>query len=246
VAKEKKKYDPLSKEQFRLSRSSIDKFIKCPRCFYLELRWGIRSIKTYPYNLNIAVDELLKKEFDFYRREKKPHPLMLQFGVKAIPFSHPDFLTWRDNISEGVGSLHAETNFYVWGMMDDLWVNEKGELYLVDYKATSNDSEMKSMNPASMDGYSRQLEVYQWIFRKKGFQVSDTAYWVNANGDKKKERFDNTLTFRMTVISHEGNDDWVEGTLEQIKECLDSEVVPESNKYCDTCRYVREVGEREG
>ena len=84
-------------------------------------------------------------------------------------------------------------------------------------------------------------------FQKKG--LSGFRYGLlgkHANGDKKKERFDNTLSFRMTVISHEGNDDWVEGTPVEIKECLDSKVVPESNKYCDTCRYPREVGEREG
>ena len=28
----------------------------------------------------------------------------------------------------------------------------------------------------------RQMEIYQWLLRKNGFKVSDTGYFVYANG----------------------------------------------------------------
>ncbi len=34
-------YDPASKEPFRLSRSKIDLFLECARCFYLDRRLGV-------------------------------------------------------------------------------------------------------------------------------------------------------------------------------------------------------------
>jgi hypothetical protein len=35
--------------------------------------------------------------------------------------------------------------------------------------------------------YKRQVEIYQWLFKKNGFDVEDIAYFVYCNGraDKK-------------------------------------------------------------
>jgi hypothetical protein len=38
------------------------------------------------WSLNSAVDELLKKEFDEYRKLKKPHPIMVENNLNFIPF----------------------------------------------------------------------------------------------------------------------------------------------------------------
>ena len=59
-------FDPNSTEPYVLSRSRVYNFLDCPRCFYLTQRLGIRKPDSYPFNLNIAVDELLKNEFDGY------------------------------------------------------------------------------------------------------------------------------------------------------------------------------------
>ena len=60
-------YDPASKNPFKLSRSKIDLFLECPRCFYLHRRLGVGRPPGYPFTLNVAVDALLKKEFDIHR-----------------------------------------------------------------------------------------------------------------------------------------------------------------------------------
>jgi hypothetical protein len=56
-------YDKNSTQTFRLSRSKIDMFINCPRCFYLDRKLGVAQPPGYPFSLNSAVDKLLKKEF---------------------------------------------------------------------------------------------------------------------------------------------------------------------------------------
>jgi len=47
-------YDPKSKEPFVISRSKIDLFLECPRCFYLDRKLGLGrpSIKEEPDTFN--------------------------------------------------------------------------------------------------------------------------------------------------------------------------------------------------
>lgn len=162
---------------------------------------------------------------------------MVQNGIKAIPFSHEDLNKWRANAS-GIRFHHPDTNFMVTGAVDDIWVNDKGQLIVVDYKSTAKNDEITSLDAPWHDGYKRQMEVYQWLLRKNGFDVSDTCFWVYANGDKSKDSFNATLSFRMTVIPYKGNDQWIEKTLVKIKSCLDSETPPKASKNCDLCGYV--------
>lgn len=76
-------YRGNSSEAFRLSRSKLDLFIDCPRCFYLDRKLGIAQPPGFPFSLNAAVDRLLKKEFDIHRARGTPHPLMKHYGVDA-------------------------------------------------------------------------------------------------------------------------------------------------------------------
>ena len=69
-------YDPRSEKPYKLSRSRIENFSKCKRCFYLEEKLGVKKPDSFPFNLNNAVDQLLKDEFDSYRgTEKKKHKI---------------------------------------------------------------------------------------------------------------------------------------------------------------------------
>ena len=123
-------------KQFKVSRSSIELFVECPCCFYLNNRLGIRRPSGPPFNINKAVDTLLKKEFDIHRTGKTSHPLMIKYGIDAVPFQHELMDQWRENF-KGVQYLHEPTNLLITGAVDDIWVNPSGELIVVDYKATS-------------------------------------------------------------------------------------------------------------
>lgn len=228
-------FDPKSSEPFRLSRSKIDRFLECPRCFYLDRRLGVDRPPGFPFSLNSAVDKLLKKEFDIHRVNKSAHPLMTEYGIDAIPYSHPELDKWRENFV-GVQYLHEPTNFIITGAIDDVWVDPKGELLVVDYKATSKEAEV-SLDADWQIGYKRQMEVYQWLLRRNGFTVSNRGYFVYCNGDADKEAFDGKLEFDVTVLPYDGNDDWVEKTIKAARVCLDKSALPEANTQCDYCRY---------
>ena len=61
-------------ETIKLSRSTVEKYLKCPRCCVLDKKHKIKP-PSLPFTLNIAVDNLCKNEFDYYRDRKESHPL---------------------------------------------------------------------------------------------------------------------------------------------------------------------------
>lgn len=228
---------------FRLSRSKISLFLECPRCFYIDNKLGTARPPGYPFNLNSAVDALLKKEFDTHRNGKTSHPLMEAYGLDAVPFDHPNMDTWRDSLRGGVVCEH-ESGLTVCGGVDDIWVRPNGELIVVDYKATSKDAKIEALDQEWHDGYKRQMEVYQWLLRQNGFTVSDMGYFVYANASKDREAFDGKLEFEVTLVPYEGSDSWVEGAIADIKDCLGSAELPEPAGDCDFCRYREAVGKK--
>lgn len=215
--------------------------MQCPRCFWLDNRLKIKRPNGPPFRINSAIDELLKKEFDVYRSQKQPHPIMTEYKVKAIPYTHEQLEVWRENFT-GVSAIYAPTNFHVFGAVDDIWVDDDGNLIVVDYKATAKDREV-TIDADWQIAYKRQMEVYQWLLRQNGFEVSDTGYFVYANGRLDVEGFGNKVEFRTKVIPYTGDAAWVEDTLEQIKEVLDADMPPVGKAamggVCDFCSYAR-------
>lgn len=230
-------FNPQSSVPFKLSRSKIENFLKCPRCFYLDRRCGVGQPPSFPFNLNSAVDALLKKEFDIHRVKKTQHPLMHAYGIDAIPFQHEKMDEWREALSHGVQYVHEPTNLQITGAVDDVWVNNKtNALIIVDYKSTSKSGEM-NIDADWQIAYKRQMELYQWLFRKNGFSVQDTGYFVYCNGKTDREAFDAKLEFDVELIPYKGNDAWVEPVLFKIKQCLMSEEFPPASSECDFCAY---------
>lgn len=228
-------YNPGDEKPFKLSRSKIDLFVECPRCFYIDRRLGTGRPPGYPFSLNSAVDALLKKEFDTHRAAQSAHPLMDAYGIDAVPFEHEKIDEWRENF-KGVQFLHELTNFIITGAVDDVWISPQKELIVVDYKATAVNKEV-TLEDEWKDGYKRQMEVYQWLLRQNGFTVSNTGYFVYANGSTENESFDGKLEFDLTLLPYTGSDHWVEDTIKEIHGCLNSDEVPKAGKDCDYCAY---------
>jgi len=223
-------------KNWKLSRSKIDLFLECPRCFYMDNKLGVKRVPGYPFSLNSAVDHLLKLEFDIHRAKDQQHPLQKEYGIDAKPVAHEELNEWRRNFG-GVRYLHESTGLLVTGAIDDLWINSKGEYIIVDYKATAKDEAVKVLDKEWQDGYKRQMEVYQWLVRQNGLKVSDTGYFVYCTGKMDGESFDKRIDFDVNLIAYTGNDSWVEKTLYKIKDCLESDIIPETGSDCDWCAY---------
>ena len=229
-------FDPKSNVPFRLSRSKLELFLDCPCCFYLDRRLGTGRPPGYPFSLNSAVDTLLKKEFDIHRASGTAHPLMEAYGLDAVPLQHPKMEEWRDSLRRGVTYHHKESNFLFTGGVDDVWIDPKKEFIIVDYKATSKDGEV-NLDAEWQGGYKRQMEMYQWLFRKNDFRVSDTGYFVYCNGKTDRKAFDGKLEFDVKLLPYAGDATWVDGALISAHRCLSENIVPSADNECDYCSY---------
>ncbi len=225
-------FNPKSSEPFKLSRTKLEDFMRCERCFYIDRRLGIGKPS---FSLNSAVDLLLKKEFDVHRAAGTPHPFMQAYKIEAVPFQHKNMDVWRENFV-GVQAPHPESGFLVFGAVDDIWVNKNDELIVVDYKATSKDGEV-TLDAEWQDSYKRQMEIYQWLLRQNGFKVSNTGYFVYVNGKRDVKAFDGKLEFAVKVIPYTGQSEWVSGKLVEAKNCLMKDEIPVANPACEYCQY---------
>lgn len=231
------KYIPGKEEAYQISRSKVDFFSQCKRCFYLDRRHGISRPSMVPFNLNIAVDNLLKNEFDSYREKQESHPYIQKLGINAVPFQHENMDRWRENF-KGVSFVHQPTNFHLFGAVDDIWFDlDTQELIVVDYKATSKAGEV-TIETGWGSSYKRQMEFYQYLLRGEGFKVSDTAYFVYCNGLKNNPSFNERLEFKVFLIPYKGNTDWIEKELYDIYSLLNEDKTPLPAADCEHCNYL--------
>ncbi len=165
---------------------------------------------------------------------------MKHYGIDAIPISHINLDDWRNNF-KGIQFLHKKTNLLLFGAIDDLWLNKKGEYIVIDYKATSTSDKITKLDKDWHDSYKRQMEFYQWLLKNNGLKVSPTGYFVYCNGDSDREAFDGKLEFDIVIIPHKGSTNWVEKTLQDIHRCLTLDMIPKASKECDYCSYRKAV-----
>ncbi len=215
----------------KLSRTKLELFLDCRRCFWLDANKGVRRVPPAPYTINSAIDALLKAEFDGYRASATPHPLMRQHHIDAVPYRTAELAQWRNNFT-GIQVDHAATGFLFYGAVDDIWVNPAGELIVVDYKATG------AKEYKIYDSYKRQIEMYQWLLKAKGLRVCETGYFVFAKVDKLGEFASAKLSFQLFVEPVKADTSWVEGALFDARATLEGGI-PECRTQCPWCQYAR-------
>ncbi len=228
------RFDPSAVGPFAVSRSKLELFLSCPRCFWLDRRQGVGRPDEAYYSLNLAVDQLMKREFDACRIDKKPHPVMRVHGIEAVPFQHPQLTVWRDT-PQGIRYAHP-CGIELFGIVDDVWVSGAGGLHPVDYKGTSS-SAIPTLD--ARDGYRRQLDVYGWLLMKNGFRLGREGYIVFANADRDRPALDGALKFTLSIAMHTLDLAWIDDALPAVRECLESDVPPPSTNDCAWCAYRR-------
>lgn len=239
-------YHPKAKKPYVLSRWRVERFIRCPRCFYLDRKLGIEpNLGPYPYpgtpHLGNAVHALLKKEFDVYRRKRELHPYIKESGTKALPLQHDELDSWR-NWHHGVRYHHKQLNLILMGVIDDVWVDADGTLIVVDYKTASH-VHTRPTNTNLTQSHKRQLEFYQWLFRKKGFKVSNIGIFVYCNGLTNRLGFEGRLDFEVKLLSYKGDTLWIDSTLNQAFQCLNRNALPDPDPNCVPCQYISTYNE---
>ncbi len=259
MARHRGTYKENHPEPYEVSRSRIESFVKCPGCFWLDRVKGVKFPSIPAFLLNSATDTLLKKDFDAYRVKQISHPFMKGHGLdRLVPFQHPDFELWTKSLQLGLQTHHKKTNLIVGGGLDDVWLNlDTGQVHVVDYKSTaSGKGKSVSLEGHYKKAYKRQMDVYQWVLRCNGFNVSDIGYFVYVDGDPHGQ--DGMLTtdkdsavmhFSVSLLTYQGNSDWVEQVLLDISSTLKLKSCPPHSqsgygyKGDEPCEYERFINQ---
>ena len=265
-------FKPDNPEPYELSRSRIETFIGCKACFWLHQVKGVKSPDIPSFTINTTTDILLKRDADAVRG-KSSLPLWESNGLgHMIPFEHEHLENWTNSLNYGKDDtffnvIHEESNIKIGGGLDDVFLNtETGQIHVVDYKSTAQGTrspDKYQKKPVSLDdpwkvAYKRQMDMYVWVARNKGFDVSNTGYFVYVDAQHKDINgmlIDNDpatawMKFDTSIIRYEADPSWIESTLLEIKDFLLNEKKcpkhsPIGDNYsgCDNGRYLKDVEE---
>ncbi|HZW60652.1 MAG TPA: PD-(D/E)XK nuclease family protein [Candidatus Babeliales bacterium] len=225
----------------QLSWSKINLFMQCQRCFYKVevLKRKHPGVDPDAFALNNAVDNLWKKESDIYREKQLPHPIMTANNIIAVPYNNPKIRIWRDYRAGGIRCIDTTNNFELFGVIDDIWINQQEELIIVDYKATekhknnSNNSNQKKWDSNN----NNQMAFYGSLLKNNGYRVHNIGYFVQSSANRDKPTFNQRLEFETLIQPCVLNDGWVETTLGEIRQCINQEKIPEATEDCVHCKF---------
>ena len=216
----------------QLSPNSLNLFLECPHCFWLDKKMGIKRPPPYPYALNSAVDALLKEEFDTYRSKNLPHPLLLENNIKAHLFSNQKLLNqWRNNLA-GIRYFDRELEATLFGAVDDVLESDDGKLAPLDYKSTGS----KVAN--IYDRFQLQLDTYTFLMEKNGFKTMKKGYLAFYIVDKDKGFIDR-LPFRKEIYEIDTNPADVYEIFKDAVAVLKKDSPPPHSQDCQFQKYLK-------
>ena len=227
----------MDKKSIQLSPNSLNLFLECPHCFWLEKKASVKRPPLYPYILNTAVDSLLREEFDTYRSKNLVHPLIKDLSeksgkkIKAHLFSNQKLLNqWRNNLA-GIRYFDPELNATLIGALDDVLEFEDGEIAPLDYKTTEKTA------AKIYDRFQLQLDVYTFLMEKNGFATPRKGYLAFYIVDKSKGFIDR-LPFRKELIEIETNPSDIYEIFKDAVKCLQNQTPPPHSHDCKFAKWI--------
>jgi hypothetical protein len=227
----------MAEKSIQLSPNSLNLYLECPHCFWLDKNMGIKRPPSYPYALNSAVDALLKEEFDAYRARGSTHPLLQQNGINAHLFDNQKLLNqWRNNLA-GIRYFDNELQATLFGVMDDVLefddppsskttARQGGKMIApLDYKSTG------STAANIYDRFQLQLDTYTFLMEKNGFKTPRKGYLAFYIVDKSKGFIDR-LPFRKELVEIETNPSDIYAIFKDAVEVLRKDSPPPHSQDC--------------
>jgi len=224
----------MNNKKIQLSPSSLNLYLECPHCFWLEKKQGIKRPAPFPYALNMAVDTLLKQEFDSYRAKNEHHPLLKTKNIPAKLFSNQSLLNqWRNNF-EGIRYYDSELEATLFGAVDDILEFPDKKLAPLDYKSTG------SRVPTIYDRFQLQMDVYTFLLEKNGYQTPRKGYLAFYIVDKGNG-FNDRLPFKKEI--HEIDTDllYVHNLFREAVEVLKRETPPVHSQDCKYGQWLSQA-----
>jgi len=215
---------------YKLSPSSLNLMLECPRCFWLQLVKKEKRPDTPFPSLPSGMDKVLKEHFDrFMEKEELPPELRekecTNDGCKL--FNDKEKLKiWRSNF-KGIEIIDKNSNILLHGAIDNILKKGK-KLIVLDYKTRG--FPVKEDTP---EHYINQMDLYNFLFRENGYETEDYTYLlfyhpnrVNGTGE---------VVFNTDLIKIKTDPKRGEKVFKQAIKILQGNV-PKASKECGFCK----------
>ena len=216
----------------KISRANLQLMKECPRCFWLYKHKGIGRPQGYPYTLSIAVDQLLKSEFDEYREKGKMHPVLIKHSGLTEAHLYPDqaqLQKWRNNF-EGLKYHDEGLDATLFGAVDDMLEFSDGSLAVIDYKSSG------AKEISVYDDYQMQMDTYTYILEQLGLKTARKAYFVFFQVDKT-DGFRGRLPFRGEIREVTTDPSYIYDLFSKAAQLARSDTPPPSHSECQYCTW---------
>ena len=203
-----------------LSHTSLEVLERCPKCFWLQVRKGVRQPEGIVSRLANRFDGVIKNYFDIYRQKGVLSPMVegkLE-GKLQNPFVEKYFVRINDK-------------FGFYGKLDECLVNENEELSPIDFKTSSSDPRDKEILPA----YQSQIDDYVFLIKENGKKVTGEGFLIYFFPDLGIELHDG-FPMIIHIQKLKGDPQKTKARIENAIKILESDV-PNSNPDCVFCNY---------
>lgn len=155
---------------YKLSPSTINLMLECPRCFWLQIVKGIRRPETIFPSLPSGMDKVLKEHFDrFMKKNELPLEIREECAGYGLFNDKPLLDLWRNN-RKGIEYKDPESGTLLHGAIDNLLVKD-GKLVVLDYKTRGY-----PCKDDTHEHYQTQMDLYNFLLRKNGYKTEDYTY----------------------------------------------------------------------
>jgi len=224
----------MNKKEIRLSPSSLNLFLECPRCFWLQVNENIHRPRGAFPSLPTGMDGVIKDYFDKYR-EKDELPPEIQGKVEGkLLHDHKLLNKWR-NWRTGLEYKDEELNVVLFGALDDC-LEDNGKYMPLDYKT-------KGFAPKDGDSekyYGNQLDCYSLLLEGNGYPVGNNGYLIYYYPEHVEEN--GTVIFNVEPIKLKIDPNRAKKTLEEALKLL-SGPIPPHHLECEYCIWGRNNGD---
>ena len=180
---------------YKFSPSSLSLLKECPRCFWLAFNKNIKRPAGIFPSLPSGMDKILKTHFDYFMEKGELPPALKEIDGNIKLFDDVELLKlWRSNF-KGIPWKDKDDNLFR-GAIDNILVKGK-KLIVLDYKTRGF-----PLKEDTADHYQNQLDIYNFLLRKNGYETEDYAYLLFYHPDKVTKKGDvvfNTDLVKMKI-----------------------------------------------
>ncbi|MDI6721156.1 MAG: hypothetical protein QMD85_02105 [Candidatus Aenigmarchaeota archaeon] len=205
----------------KLSPSSLNNFIACPKCFWLSHNKGIRPPDSIVASITNGLDRVIKEYMNRYR----PKGIIPPFLEGKVPGRLIEYLP-------AMTSCKIDDNIFN-GRLDECLVLEDGLHAPLDHKSKGFEPRDNNVH----ETHQFQMDCYTLLLRENGHNVSNTGYLVYYYPSFGE--LHNGIPFKVHAVRVRTDPEKALKVFREAVKCLQNEE-PAPGRECGLCEYVRE------